>query len=464
MEIYDIKSKFNFSHLKLIEPKRLQGGTYFSQINYNENDFYLNIPKCNTKNGIVKTTKRSYIDLLYSNTNVQFIEWILNLEKKIKELILDKSSVWFHNELSLDDVEYLYNSPLRAYKQKNYILRCYLTNQSDKLEKDKNLCIYDEDNNIKDAEDVKNNEILSIIQIKGVRFTNDSFTLELEIKQIMILDEKPLFSKFLIKKPQYKKNENDSNDEDSDNNDCLIIDDNDDDNDNNNDNDVNDNDNDNDFNDVNDVNENDNDNNNDNDVNENENENENDSDNDSECVNDDNVNGNDDNKNNNEIQIISDNKNNKHLNVVSLEENNDQNTEKNNNDNDCLETNKYEKNLVNLEQTENLANKINYINKKDNLENIVLDIQQITKKDKKNNADTLEEITINTNNLTCDNIIKLKKPNEVYYEIYKQARQKAKLAKKAAVIAYLEAKNIKKTYMLDDLSDSSDEEFEVENY
>jgi rRNA-processing protein FCF1 len=55
--------------------------------------------------------------------------------------------------------------------------------------------------------------------------------------------------------------------------------------------------------------------------------------------------------------------------------------------------------------------------------------------------------------------ITLKKPNIVYYELYQKAREKAKEAKKSAVIAYLEMKNIKKTYMLDDI-DESDSEFE----
>jgi len=54
--------------------------------------------------------------------------------------------------------------------------------------------------------------------------------------------------------------------------------------------------------------------------------------------------------------------------------------------------------------------------------------------------------------------ITLKKPNQVYYEIYKTARKKAKDAKRTAIMAFLEAKNIKKTYMLDDLDDSEDSE------
>jgi hypothetical protein len=55
--------------------------------------------------------------------------------------------------------------------------------------------------------------------------------------------------------------------------------------------------------------------------------------------------------------------------------------------------------------------------------------------------------------------ITLKKPNQVYHEIYMKARDKAKEAKKTAILAYLEMKNIKKTYMLDDI-DESDSEFE----
>jgi hypothetical protein len=50
--------------------------------------------------------------------------------------------------------------------------------------------------------------------------------------------------------------------------------------------------------------------------------------------------------------------------------------------------------------------------------------------------------------------IQIKNHKEVYYEIYQKARQKAKEAKKIAVNTYLEMKNIKKTYMLEDLIDS----------
>ena len=88
-------------------------------------------------------------------------------------------------------------------------------------------------------------------------------------------------------------------------------------------------------------------------------------------------------------------------------------------------------------------------------ENTIVSEQVIPIEDvstQKNTYD-LEEIQLN---ISDDEPIQLKKPNEVYYEIYRVARNKARQAKQAAIIAYLEAKNIKQTYMLDGDSDSDD--------
>ena len=96
-----------------------------------------------------------------------------------------------------------------------------------------------------------------------------------------------------------------------------------------------------------------------------------------------------------------------------------------------------------------------FINRKKNQNNLenpeALEIEEIT------DADL--EINNNEN-------IKLKKPNDIYYEIYCAAKEKARTARKLAFDAYLEVKKIKKIYMLDD-SDSdfsnSDNEEDSDN-
>lgn len=58
--------------------------------------------------------------------------------------------------------------------------------------------------------------------------------------------------------------------------------------------------------------------------------------------------------------------------------------------------------------------------------------------------------------------LKLKNRNDVYYKLYREMRQRAKEAKREALASYLEAKRIKNTYLLEDLSESDDEDSLVE--
>ena len=77
-------------------------------------------------------------------------------------------------------------------------------------------------------------------------------------------------------------------------------------------------------------------------------------------------------------------------------------------------------------------------------------------------SEELKEFNIeeNQNKSITLETMKLKKPNQVYYELYNEAKKKAKEYKQQAILAFLEAKNIKKTYMLDNLDDSDEDEEE----
>jgi hypothetical protein len=98
-------------------------------------------------------------------------------------------------------------------------------------------------------------------------------------------------------------------------------------------------------------------------------------------------------------------------------------------------------------------------------DNIFLEIEDLSDTPIIEDPTTLKEFDLGSSLENLESIT-LKKPNQVYYEIYKKAREKAKEAKKEAILAFLEAKNIKKTYMLDDIDDSDDEDnddFEIED-
>lgn len=72
----------------------------------------------------------------------------------------------------------------------------------------------------------------------------------------------------------------------------------------------------------------------------------------------------------------------------------------------------------------------------------------------------IQEIEFNLDELPETDTIQIKKRNEVYYEMYREARRKAKIARDLALSAHLEAKQIKNTYMLDDIQDSEDSDSE----
>lgn len=70
----------------------------------------------------------------------------------------------------------------------------------------------------------------------------------------------------------------------------------------------------------------------------------------------------------------------------------------------------------------------------------------------------IEEVTFPLESLEKAEPIQLKERNDIYYEMYYEARRKAKMAKEIALNCYLEARNIKNTHMLNDLHESDSDE------
>jgi hypothetical protein len=141
--------------------------------------------------------------------------------------------------------------------------------------------------------------------------------------------------------------------------------------------------------------------------------------------------------------ILQDMENSQHVQDVANEENNTkENIVNEKNVHNIEENNDKEENTYQREQQNDGENKDIIVDLDENTEN--LEIVPIEFSFDKENLET----------------ITLKKPNQVYYELYKEAREKAKRAKKEAVLAYLEAKNIKKAYMLEDIDSSDDSDVE----
>ena len=75
-------------------------------------------------------------------------------------------------------------------------------------------------------------------------------------------------------------------------------------------------------------------------------------------------------------------------------------------------------------------------------------------------TDDILEINFDVDEIENSETIHLKEKTEVYYQMYREARQKAKLAKSLALSSYLEARRIKNLYMLEDIDDSDESDLE----
>ena len=195
---------YPFDKVKIKTPKALQGGTYCANLEINEGPVIIQTPKCKTKNGIHKTAKQIYCDLLMNKDHTEFLDWLETFQERVKNLILQNSSNWFHEPTSLDEIEYNWNNSIRTRKD-YYLIRSFLHKPKgiNKI----SLQIYDTDENQLNIEQVKNDKnVICILEVIGLKFSSNSFHLEICLRQMMVINEKPLFNKCLIKLDSKIKN------------------------------------------------------------------------------------------------------------------------------------------------------------------------------------------------------------------------------------------------------------------
>ena len=78
------KTKFPLDDIALANPQGLQGGAFFSKLRLLGNNITLQTPRCKTKNGIVKTEKKIYCDLMFEKDDDNVIEFLESLEDNLK--------------------------------------------------------------------------------------------------------------------------------------------------------------------------------------------------------------------------------------------------------------------------------------------------------------------------------------------------------------------------------------------
>ena len=72
--IVDYEHEFNFDELYFTSPSSINGGNYFIKIINGSTPLYLQPPKCTLKDGIKKSGRRMYCDLMFNQADAKVIE------------------------------------------------------------------------------------------------------------------------------------------------------------------------------------------------------------------------------------------------------------------------------------------------------------------------------------------------------------------------------------------------------
>ena len=200
MNILEINDEYDFSAIELEAPSSLTGGAYFTKF-INKNNFkslYLQLPKCYTKQGIVKNSTKTYTDLMFNSSEILLLKWLEEFESFCHKKIFEKKELWFHTDFTLNDIQEMVNPLTRLYKSGKYtILRTQIKNNK--------INIYDENENSLTLENLKNEDsVIPLIHINGIKFTSNNL-IDINLVQLMIVNEEEDLNNCIINiKPKQK--------------------------------------------------------------------------------------------------------------------------------------------------------------------------------------------------------------------------------------------------------------------
>ena len=213
-KIFEIDKEFTpktFDEFNLDNPIILNQKNYFSKLTHSDRKktVYLQLPKCISKNGVIKSNNKSYIELVFKSSEKNVIEFFENLENFLTNKIYENKDLWFYesNNMSYEDIQDLLTPIMRSYKSgKNFIIKANIKNDKFNL--------YDENEKKLDQDDYnKEFNIIPVINLNGIKLSSKNFLIEIILVQFMVIYPEDIFeNNFLINlnKNTLEKNNSDN--------------------------------------------------------------------------------------------------------------------------------------------------------------------------------------------------------------------------------------------------------------
>lgn len=197
--IHEPSENFPFDQMTLTAPVAIAGGNHHMKYFIQGKPLYLQTPICKIKGGLhldLSGSKRPYCDLMFTNENEAWTRWMEELETYTCKFMFERREKWFATDLEMADIENYFQSPLKIYKSgKFYLARTNIPVRLGKV----TLKIYDDSEREIDPTTITDDtDVMTIIQVHGIKCSARSFQVELELKQILVLSPTNVFEKCLL--------------------------------------------------------------------------------------------------------------------------------------------------------------------------------------------------------------------------------------------------------------------------
>ena len=190
-QILDYK-EINPESIVFEEPKKVKGGSYMTEIKYRtptgeDVPFIIQTPRLISSEGIVRNDTRAHCELEFDKNHWAFYEFITNIDDHNIVVIEKYSEKWFTSKFPIDVVEEFYKTPVKLGRGKNPPkLKVKIPINRGEL----SCNIFD---NVKNAinytEVKKNNKVVCVLHLQGLRFLKQQVICEWVPLQIKVCKE-----------------------------------------------------------------------------------------------------------------------------------------------------------------------------------------------------------------------------------------------------------------------------------
>ena len=189
-QILDYKN-FDYNRLEYYDPLKSRGGSYVANINYKKHNddsipIYIQTPRLKVVNGIITTTKKTYIELELDSSdksNMEFYNFLTKFDEINLRTCHQRSKNWFGVQFPLDDIDGSYNGLIKANRSRSPSIKINLQVIRGNIITE----IYtDKKQSTNSSYVAPGDYVIGIIEIDGLRFSKTKFIFDMSISQIKV--------------------------------------------------------------------------------------------------------------------------------------------------------------------------------------------------------------------------------------------------------------------------------------